>query len=87
MIARPARIGRIWLRNRYNVQTLPGMTRLDLAPANVLAAAAEHGLTSVVVIGRTAAGEEYFAASQADGGDVLWALERCKKALLAVVDR
>jgi len=39
-------------------------------------------LKSVLVIGYDEAGEEYFASSIADGGDVLWLLERCKQELM-----
>ena len=33
-------------------------------------------------MGYTETGEEYFASSIADGGDVLWLMERMKAALL-----
>lgn len=59
----------------------PGITRLDLAPDHILEAAAGK-LEGVVVIGYTTDGEEYFASSYADGGTVLWLLERCKHELL-----
>ena len=86
MQGKPARIGKVKRKGRGNVVSAPVITTLNLDPAQVLAAAAEHGLEAVVVIGRGADGE-YFASSVADGGDVLWMLERAKKALLATVDR
>ena len=36
-----------------------------------------------VIMGYTAAGEEYFSSTYADGGTALWLLERCKRALLS----
>jgi len=60
---------------------LNNVTRLDLPPDRILDAARAK-LESVVILGYTAAGDEYFASSLADGGDVLWLLERCKQALL-----
>jgi hypothetical protein len=59
-----------------------GITYLDMPPERILEAAKEKGLEGVVVIGFTAEGAEYFASSYADGGTVLWLLERSKKALL-----
>lgn len=61
--------------------TLGGVTRLDLPADRVLAAAAGR-LESVVLLGYSTTGEEYFASSLADGGDVLWLIERCKAKLL-----
>jgi hypothetical protein len=60
------------------------ITRLDLPVDTVLDAAREQ-LDSVVLCGYTKDGEEYFASTIADGGDVLWLLERCKTLLLKVV--
>ena len=62
-----------------------GVTVLDFDPDRVLSAAVGE-LECVVVIGRTKYGEEYFASSLADGGDVLWMMERAKKALLEISD-
>lgn len=62
-----------------------GVTRLDINPDNVLTNATGK-LKGVVVIGYTHDGGEFFASSYADGGDVLWHLERAKKALLEMVD-
>lgn len=65
---------------------LPVVTRLDLDPQRVLAAAVEAGLTEVVIIGLDPDGNEYFAASQAQGPEVLWHLERAKLRLLRMVE-
>lgn len=70
-----------------NVVTLNMVTRLPIPVDRVLDDAQAAGLTQVIVIGVTADGEEYFASSEADGGNVLWQMERAKKRLLAVPDR
>jgi hypothetical protein len=69
-----------------NVVILPVVTTLDIPAERVLSAAAEAGLTEVVVVGRDKDGDEYFASSLADGGDVLWHLERAKLRLLRMAD-
>lgn len=69
-----------------NVVKFPGITRLDMDPERVLEAAVGR-LEGVVVLGLTKDGEEeYFASSYADGGTVMWLLERCKKKLLEAWD-
>lgn len=69
-----------------NVVGFTGITRLDIDPDRVLGAAAGQ-LEGVVVLGLTKDGEEeYFASSYADGGTVVWLLERCKKKLLEAWD-
>ncbi len=60
-----------------------GVTRLDTDPELVLESAVGQ-LESVVILGYTKDGEEYFSSSLADGADVLWLLERLKKQLLEV---
>lgn len=66
-----------------NVVPFNGITRLDLDPERVLEAARGQ-LTGVVIMGYARDGSEYFASSYADGGDVLWLLERSKLKLLTV---
>lgn len=61
-----------------------GVTTLDGDASLVLKDALVSGLTDVVVLGYDADGDEYFSSSMADGGDVLWLLERLKTQLLAV---
>jgi hypothetical protein len=56
------------------------VTRLDIPPDRVLEQA-KGKLEGVVLLGYDKGGE-YFASSYADGGDVLWLLERCKLRLL-----
>ena len=59
---------------------------LDIPPERVLEWAKEADLESVVILGYDKDGGEYFISSIADGGSVLWLLERLKKALLEQVD-
>ena len=62
------------------------VTRLDLPPERVLQSAMEAGMRGVVILGYDKDDNEYFASTYADGGTVVWLLERCKKALLAAGD-
>lgn len=62
-----------------------GITTLPLDPERVIDAA-KGKLERVVIIGRTVDGEEYFASSEADGGTVMWDLERAKLRLLRTAD-
>ena len=64
-----------------NVVHFTGITKLDLPPDRILQQAVGE-LEGVVVLGYKKDGSEYFASSYADGGDVLWLLERLKKQLL-----
>ena len=62
-----------------------GITSLDLDPDVVL----EHTkgkLEGFLIAGYDKDGNEYFASTYADGGDVLWLLERMKFRLLRVVE-
>ncbi len=67
-----------------NVIPLGNITRLDLPVDRVLDAAKEDISERVVVLGWDKDGELYFASSFADGGDVMWLLEKAKLALLNV---
>ena len=58
-----------------------GLTKLDI-PVDRILEGAKGKLDSVVILGYDEAGEEYFASSIADGGEVLWLLERCKQELM-----
>jgi hypothetical protein len=62
---------------------LGGVTKLDL-PVDKVLEAAKGELEGAVVMGYTKEGEIYFASTYADGGEVLWLLEQCKKQLLEV---
>jgi len=67
-----------------DIHIFNGITGHDLDPDRVLENLPE--LQSVIVLGYDGDGDEYFASSIADGGDVLWLLERLKKQLLEVPD-
>ena len=68
-----------------NVVKFHGATRLDLSPDQVLQEAIGE-VETVVVLGWDKDGTEYFASSVADGGTVVWLLERCKKMLFEKAD-
>jgi hypothetical protein len=62
-----------------------GITKLDLPPDRML----ENNiglLAGVVIMGWDHEGNEVFASSYADGGTVLWLLERCKMKLMEAPD-
>jgi hypothetical protein len=64
-----------------NVIPLNNVTRLDL-PVDRVLDEAKTKLTGVILLGYDENDDEYFASTFADGGDVLWLLERCKIALM-----
>ena len=69
-----------------NLVPFTGITTLPTDPANVLRFAAKQKFERVTIVGMLNDGEEYFAASDADGGSVLWDLERAKLKLLRMPD-
>lgn len=66
-----------------NVVKFTGITFLDMPPDIILEGALGK-LESVIVLGYTNDGEEYFAASMADGADALWHLQRAAHKLLSM---
>lgn len=68
-----------------NVEVPGFVTRLDL-PADRVLRAAIGELESVVLIGFTHAGMEWFASTFADGADALWLLQRGSLKLLRMTD-
>lgn len=64
-----------------NVVRFRGITKLPI-PASVVLDEAPRDMTEVIIIGRQADGEFYFASSEADGGNVLWWLEMAKRKLI-----
>ena len=66
-----------------NVIQFNGITRLDLDPDMVLENS-KGTLAGLVILGYDKEGREYFASTYADGGDVLWLLERMKLRLLTI---
>ena len=66
-----------------NIIPIGGVTLLNL-PEDSILEQAKGKMDDVVLIGWDKDGELYFASSLADGGDVLWLIEKCKQALLEV---
>lgn len=62
-----------------------GITRLDLDP-DITLENLKGALNGFVILGYNKSDEEFFASTYADGGDVLWLLERLKKQLLEAAD-
>jgi hypothetical protein len=58
-----------------------GITKLDLDPDMILENK-KGQLEGVVIMGFDHDGKELFASSYADGGTVLWLLERCRIRLM-----
>lgn len=70
-------------KKKATVIPLNNVTRLDL-PADRILEGAIGQLEDVVILGKTSSGEYYFASSVADGGKVLWMLEKLKFELMGV---
>lgn len=66
-----------------NVIPLGNITKLDLPPDRILDAA-KGQMQGVVLLGWDEDGELYFASTYADGGEVLWLLEKAKQRLLEI---
>lgn len=64
-----------------NVIPIGGITRLDL-PADQILENNKGQFKSVALVGWDHDGELRFCSSIADGGDLLWILEKTKKHLL-----
>ena len=69
-----------------NVVPIGCITRLDIPSERVLSAALERNITDVIVLGYDEDGDFYFAASKANGGDVLWLLALAQKRLLQTAE-
>ena len=54
--------------------------------ADVMLESAKGQLKSVIIIGETEDGEEFFSASISDGPETLWMLERAKHNLMKICD-
>lgn len=68
-----------------DVVDLPVITTLDLDPDRPLQKAIGQ-MTRVIIIGVDKDGDEYFASSAADGGTVIWDMERAKFKLMVEAD-
>ena len=67
------------------VVPLGNVTKLDLPPDQILEGMLGK-LECLVVVGYDKEGQEFFSSSIADGGTVMWLLERCKRELLTLGD-
>lgn len=67
------------------VVRFPGITCLDLPPDRLLEEALGK-LESVVILGETKDGEEYFAFSLGSAPEILWLMERAKHSLMTFAD-
>lgn len=68
-----------------NVVPFRGITRLDLDP-DIILENTKGKLEGFMIAGYDKDGNEYFASTYADGGDVLWLLERMKLRLLTIAE-
>jgi len=66
-----------------NVIPIGGITLLDI-PEDQILEQAKGKMNGVVLMGWDEDGDLYFASSFADGGSVLWLMEKCKEALLNI---
>lgn len=64
-----------------NVIPFTGVTVLDI-PADTILESLKGKAKDIVIVGWDNNGDEIFISSSADGGDVLWHLERAKLKLL-----
>lgn len=67
-----------------NVIPFNNITRLDITVERVLDAAKDQVTEGVVVLGWDENECLYFNTSIADGGEVLWLLEKAKQAMLTI---
>lgn len=65
-----------------NVTVLPVLTTLDVPTERILNAALEVDLACCFIVGVNQDGQLYFASSMADGGSVLWYMEKAKQLLM-----
>jgi hypothetical protein len=69
-----------------NLKLFPGITTLDHDASVMLELAKNAKLSGVVIVGWDEHGELFFSSNKADGGDVLWLLEKAKRMLLEIGD-
>lgn len=62
-----------------------GITKLDLDPDFVLKNL-DGRLEGFVIMGFEKDGGEFFSSTYADGGTVLWLMERCKAAMMRAAE-
>ena len=64
--------------SKAKIFPIGGITKLNMPPDKILEGA-KGQLEGVVLIGFDKDGELYAASSYADGGDLMWLLEACKR--------
>lgn len=69
-----------------NVIPLGGVTKLDLDADRTLEGL-KGDLSGFVIAGYDKDGNEFFSSTYADGGEVIWLLERMKLMLLRIGDK
>lgn len=67
-----------------NIVRFTGLSKIDLTPNTILSEAADK-LESVVVIGTTKDGNQYFSSSSSDAKDIMWHIETAKFMLLETI--
>ena len=67
-----------------NIIRFTGLTKLDLTPDVILSDAADK-LESVIVIGTTKTGDQYFSSSSSDAKDIMWHIETAKYMLMETI--
>lgn len=67
-----------------NVVLFSGVTFLDLDANLLVKSALDEDLETLIMIGCTKAGDFYFKSNKADGGEVLWWLEKAKWKLMQI---
>ena len=67
-----------------NIVRFTGLTKADLTPNTILSNALDH-LESVVVLGTTKEGSQYFSSSSSDAKDIMWHIETAKFMLLETI--
>lgn len=68
-----------------NVVEFNGITKLNIPPDRMLEKATGK-LETVLILGVTKNGSEYFASSVADAAEAIFMMERAKHALMKIVD-
>jgi len=69
-----------------DIYNFTGITTHKIPPEKLLEEALGHDLDTVVLLGYTKKGDEYFCCSTPDGGEVVWLLERAKFELMRMGD-
>lgn len=66
-----------------DIVAFTGLTKADHKPEQILQAAIDADLSTVVVVGREMDGSFWFSGNKSDAYEVLWLLELAKRNLLA----